>query len=80
MKTAQNTYKQKLGLNSKNSDDDLKNTNDKELDNGITFWEKPESTTKAGSRKRHIIVFNKNKVKNYSLEFEFDQTLKNKFI
>lgn len=55
-------------------------SNDKELDNGIIFWEKPESTTKAGSRKRHIIVFNKNKVKNYSLEFEFDQPLKNKFI
>ena len=72
----------KKSLDNKNNFTPLEymESNDKELNNEIIYWEKPESTTKAGARKRHIIVFNKNKVKNYTLEFEFDQKLSNEFI
>ncbi|MGM0409822.1 MAG: DNA phosphorothioation-dependent restriction protein DptH [Bacillota bacterium] len=55
-------------------------SNSKDFEDDIVYWEKPQRATKAGRRKRHIIVFNENKLKEYTLEFKFDQYLKSDFI
>ena len=49
-------------------------------ENGLVFWDKPEKNTTAGRRKRHIIVFNTRKEDKVILKFEFDQTVRKKFV
>ncbi|MED3661195.1 hypothetical protein P4476_04760 [Ureibacillus terrenus] len=48
----------------------------KKLNKNVTYWEKPQLETKAGKRKRHIIVFNENKDPAIQMTFEFDDYLK----
>lgn len=52
----------------------------KKLNKNIVYWEKPQSETKPGQRKRHIIVFNENKDSAIEMSFEFDDYLKKQFI
>jgi DNA phosphorothioation-dependent restriction protein DptH len=52
----------------------------KKTDEGLHYWEKPVQETKAGQRKRHIIVFNPDKLPEVHLQFEFDEYLKKEFI
>lgn len=52
----------------------------KKLNKNVTYWEKPQLETKAGKRKRHIIVFNENKDPAIQMTFEFDDYLKKQFI
>ncbi len=53
---------------------------DKITPEGLTYWEKPLTSTKAGSRKRQIIVFNDKNVNNVSFKFSFDQRIDSKFL
>lgn len=46
----------------------------------LLYWDKPNKDTKAGQKKRHIIVFNPTKQKEVNLTFEFDDRLKKEFI
>ncbi|MCY9138069.1 DNA phosphorothioation-dependent restriction protein DptH [Peribacillus frigoritolerans] len=47
---------------------------------GLIFWDKPNKDTKAGQRKRHLIVFNPTKLIKLNLAFEFNERLKKEFI
>jgi len=47
---------------------------------GLTYWEKPEGESKAKNRKRHIIVFNPDNVKEVNVEFLFDRNLKGEYL
>jgi len=47
---------------------------------GLTYWEKPEGESKAKNRKRHIIVFNPDNVKEVNIEFMFDRNLKGEYL
>ncbi|MED4057777.1 hypothetical protein P4654_27180, partial [Niallia taxi] len=47
---------------------------------GLTFWEKPEGESKAKNRKRHIIVFNPDSIKEVNIEFLFDRNLKGEYL
>ena len=50
-------------------------------ENGLVYWERPNSfTSKAGKRKRNIIVFNTDSSSEVSLKFAFDQILNNDFV
>ena len=50
-------------------------------ENGLVYWERPNSfTSKAGKRKRNIIVFNTDLSSEVSLKFAFDQILNNDFV
>ena len=73
----------------KKSKDDFINQNnpleyieshEKVSENGLIFWERPNSYTKAGKRKRNIIVFNNNSSSEVTLKFTFDQPLSNSFL
>lgn len=46
----------------------------------LTYWEKPHKETKAGERKRHIIVFNPKREREVNLTFEFNDRLKKEYI
>lgn len=52
----------------------------KKLNKDVIFWEKPQSETKAGRRKRHIIIFNEDRAPYVQMLFEFDDFLKKQFI
>lgn len=47
---------------------------------GLVFWERPQTETKAGQKKRHLIIFNPNKLNNIELSFEFNDRLKKEYI
>ena len=50
-------------------------------ENGMVYWERPNSfTSKAGKRKRNIIVFNTDSSSEVSLKFTFDQILNNDYV
>ena len=50
-------------------------------ENGLVYWERPNSfTSKAGKRKRNIIVFNTDSSSEVSLKFAFDQILNNDYV
>ncbi|GAA0492767.1 hypothetical protein GCM10008986_18950 [Salinibacillus aidingensis] len=53
---------------------------DKQTKEGLVFWEKPIRDTKAGNRKRHIIIFNPERKEEINLQFSFDEFLKQEFI
>ncbi len=53
---------------------------DKTSENGLTFWERPNSYSPSGQRIRNIIVFNENSASEVSLKFTFDRTLSNKYL
>ena len=53
---------------------------DKITEEGLIYWEKPLSSSKAGMRKRHLIVFNEKQVSKVSFTFVFDQRIKNEFL
>jgi DNA phosphorothioation-dependent restriction protein DptH len=53
---------------------------DKKTKEGLEYWEKPFRETKAGQRKRHIIVFNPERKSLVNFTFEFDEHLKKEFI
>lgn len=53
---------------------------DKITPEGLTYWEKPLSPTKSGTRKRQIIVFNDKNVSNVSFKFSFNQGIDSKFL
>lgn len=55
-------------------------SNKKKTEEGLPYWEKPQRMTKAGQRKRHIIVFNPDALKEINLTFEFDEHLKKEYI
>lgn len=55
-------------------------SNKKITNEGIEFWEKPFRDTKAGQRKRHIIIFNMEKKDNIELSLTFDERLKKEYI
>lgn len=56
--------------------DDLKQKNSE-----LMIWDKPENAnTKAGSRKRNIIVFNPDQLGELSIKIPFDQSVKSKWI
>lgn len=52
----------------------------KKSEEGLDYWEKPFSETKAGQRKRHLIVFNPEQKGNVNFIFEFDEFLKKEYI
>lgn len=53
---------------------------EKRTKEGLVYWEKAQSNTKAGKRKRHIIVFNPNRMEKVELFFQFDEFLKDQYI
>ena len=56
--------------------DDLKQKNSE-----LMIWDKPENTnTKAGSRKRNIIIFNPDQSEEISIKIPFDQSIKSEWI
>lgn len=52
----------------------------KKTKEGLLFWERAVQDSKAGQRKRHIIVFNPEALSDVTLQFEFDEYLKKEFI
>src|SRR5699024_10394765 len=74
----------------KNSNEILMNEDKKTLEymgasnkqtrDGLYYWEKPLKVTKAGNRKRHLIIFNPDKVTDIHLQFAFDEYLKQEYI
>ncbi len=54
--------------------------NTKKGNKSLEFWEKANQETKAGQRKRHIIIFNSDERESIEMVFEFDDYLKNQFI
>ena len=52
----------------------IENT-DKYTENGLFFWEKPNSQTATGKRTRHIIVFNDEGSNEVSFKFQFDKNV-----
>ena len=52
----------------------------KKLNKKVDFWERAHSETKAGKRKRHIIVFNQQGSSSVEMEFEFDDYLKKQYV
>ncbi|MGG0176415.1 DNA phosphorothioation-dependent restriction protein DptH [Gottfriedia acidiceleris] len=57
----------------------IENTQAK-INKNLIYWDRPIQETKAGLRKRHIIIFNENKSDVINIDFEFDQRLKKEFI
>lgn len=55
-------------------------SNKKENEDGLTFWERADKDTTAGNRKRHIIVFNPSKHPIIQLNFKFNEFLKSEFL
>ena len=53
---------------------------DKISENGLPYWERPNSSKGAGNRRRNIIVFNNNSSSKVSLKFEFDKKLDEKYL
>lgn len=49
-------------------------------DEGLPYWEKPQLETKAGQRKRHIVIFNPDKQSDMEMTFEFNDWLRKEFI
>lgn len=47
---------------------------------GLEYWERGDGETKSKQRKRNIIVFNPDKLENISLEFAFNDFIKNHYI
>ncbi|WP_078410114.1 DNA phosphorothioation-dependent restriction protein DptH [Priestia abyssalis] len=47
---------------------------------GLVFWEKAQGDTKAGQRKRHLIVFNLSGLEQINIGFEFNERLKKDYI
>lgn len=66
-------------INQKNPLEYIEN-HEKVSENGLIYWERPNYFTKAGKRKRNIIVFNTNNSSDVSLKFTFDQMLSNSFL
>ncbi|MEO2077882.1 MAG: DNA phosphorothioation-dependent restriction protein DptH [Bacillus sp. (in: firmicutes)] len=50
--------------------------NKKLTEDGLIFWERSDKETVSGRRKRHIIIFNPEKVTNINVSFKFDEFLK----
>lgn len=50
------------------------------INKNLVYWDRPIQETKAGLRKRHIIIFNENKNDVINIDFEFDQKLKKEYI
>lgn len=59
---------------------EYKESNGKSTNEGLYFWERPITETKAGQRKRQIIIFNPQKREEIQLSFEFDDRLKKEYI
>lgn len=55
-------------------------SNKKLSEEELLYWEKPQRETKAGQRKRHIILFNPEQKTEINLSFEFDEYLKKEYI
>ena len=53
---------------------------DSKIKNGLLYWEKPEKDTIAGKRKRHIVIFNNEKLDEISISFSFDKNLNRSFL
>ncbi|MFW5794327.1 MAG: DNA phosphorothioation-dependent restriction protein DptH [Bacillota bacterium] len=72
----------KKSLENKNNYDPLVylGLDENTLDDRLKLWEKPGSNTKAGQRKRHIVVFNESGIEDYTLEFKFNQYLEKTYI
>ncbi|WP_234998422.1 DNA phosphorothioation-dependent restriction protein DptH [Salirhabdus sp. Marseille-P4669] len=52
----------------------------KKLNKHVAYWERPHADTKAGNRKRHIIVFNDKQADSIEMQFEFDDFLRKQFV
>ena len=52
----------------------------KKLNKGLDYWEKAQSQTKAGQRKRHIIIFDNMGQTEVEMFFEFDDQIKKQYI
>lgn len=53
---------------------------EKRTEEGLTYWEKAQSETKAGKRKRHIIVFNPERLQQINIVFQFEDFLQAQYI
>lgn len=53
---------------------------EKITENGLSYWEKPNSHTKAGRRTRNIIVFNNKELNEVSFRFKFDKRTSNQYL
>ena len=59
----------------------IENSNpNKTSENGLAFWERPNSFSTPGQRKRNIIVFNDGSASEVSLKFTFDRKLSNNYV
>ncbi|WP_405171722.1 DNA phosphorothioation-dependent restriction protein DptH [Paenibacillus polymyxa] len=47
---------------------------------GLEYWERADGETKSRQRKRNIIVFNPDPIENITLEFTFNDFIKNQYI
>lgn len=47
---------------------------------GLEYWERADGETKSKQRKRNIIVFNPDQKENITLEFTFNDFIKNQYI
>ncbi len=52
----------------------------KKTKEGLVYWEKAQSDTKAGQRKRYLVIFNPECVEEINMAFEFDDKLKKEYI
>lgn len=52
----------------------------KVTEDNLVFWEKPYTDTKAGARKRHIIIFNPLGLENIKINFTFDDFIQTQFL
>ncbi|WP_244157150.1 DNA phosphorothioation-dependent restriction protein DptH [Halobacillus aidingensis] len=57
-----------------------KDTETKKLNKDVSYWEKPLSETKAGNRKRHIIIFASPEESKVEMSFEFDDYLSKNYV
>lgn len=53
---------------------------DKLTNEGLLYWEKPASNTKAGQRRRHLIIFNDKNFDKISLDFAFTEWTSNDYL
>lgn len=54
--------------------------NKKSTHDGLIYWEKPDGETKSKQRKRNIIIFNPDQRESITLEFSFNDFIKNQYI
>jgi DNA phosphorothioation-dependent restriction protein DptH len=53
---------------------------DKKTEENLIYWEVPERDTKAGRKKRNILIFNPNNLDEINVELKFEEWVKNDYI